>query len=589
MATGGQYGFVINCDGNAARQVANINLQVQHLNNSVNRSGSTFAAIFGGNLLANIATRFILMGISGAKAIYNLGVETQQTRAAFDVMLGSADKGKAMFDSLKEFADVTPFDNKTTYDAGRLLLNYGVEAKNVIPYMKMLGDASGGVKEKFDRQVYAFAQISTAGKLQGQDLRQLIDSGFNPLKVLAGDSTEKYKQLQKTMHDGKFTFAMVIEAYKKATGAGGLFNGMMEVQSRTVGGLASTLEGNLQTTLYGLFQRATPMMTGFLNRSIEIATAMGKWATPNASDLLTDKKVEMNAIFEVLKNANIPMDERKNLIAELNSGYKDYLSNLVTESDTYEQLTINQNNSNNKLKEKIFTEAKKEALQPYIDEYKTAIKTEISEKKSFEKYKIENPNWDKKTVWNAKTKEMEYDAWTKRRFRIEEENKTEREKAENKLSEQYEFIHGNNKVKSNNEFSLNKPKNNILKGEYTGLDSYFEKTKQAALNSVSDINKFKSALNKTGGSVINQTPEQKESDRLLKENDALKKNAAKESVSGAKGGLGEAKTINITFSQPLMTVNAEKMDGEDINDYALKAVESITRVLNNITYGQGVM
>ena len=45
------------------------------------------------------------------KDIIMLGGKMQQTRTAFEVLLGSAEKGRRAIEKLVQFADVTPFDN----------------------------------------------------------------------------------------------------------------------------------------------------------------------------------------------------------------------------------------------------------------------------------------------------------------------------------------------------------------------------------------------------------------------------------------------------------------------------------------------
>ena len=78
----------------------------------------------------------------------------------------------------------------------------------------MLGDASAGNRERFQRMSYAFSQINSAGILQGQDLRQLIDAGFNPLQIMAEKTGKSMLQLKKEMSDGAISADMVTEAFK---------------------------------------------------------------------------------------------------------------------------------------------------------------------------------------------------------------------------------------------------------------------------------------------------------------------------------------------------------------------------------------
>ena len=63
-------------------------------------------------LLSLSALSFGSLGVKDLlKEVILLGGNMQQTKTAFEVMLGSAEKGKLAIQKLVEFADVTPFDN----------------------------------------------------------------------------------------------------------------------------------------------------------------------------------------------------------------------------------------------------------------------------------------------------------------------------------------------------------------------------------------------------------------------------------------------------------------------------------------------
>ena len=70
--------------------------------------------------------------------------------------------------------------------------------------MQMLGDVSQGNKERFDSLTLAFAQVSSAGKLSGQDLLQFVNAGFNPLNEIAKVTGESMEDLRERMSDGAF-------------------------------------------------------------------------------------------------------------------------------------------------------------------------------------------------------------------------------------------------------------------------------------------------------------------------------------------------------------------------------------------------
>lgn len=97
-----------------------------------------------------------------------------------------------------------------------------------------------------------FGQISSAGKLQGQDLLQLINLGFNPLKTMADRTGKSMSKLKDEMSDGKISFEMVRKEMELATSEGGLFFGMMDKKSKTFAGVMSTLKDNVSIALASL-------------------------------------------------------------------------------------------------------------------------------------------------------------------------------------------------------------------------------------------------------------------------------------------------------------------------------------------------
>lgn len=187
-------------------------------------------------------------GISlGTIIKYNAQMEQYQT--SFTTMLGSAEKAQSMIANLKDFADKTPFEMSDLSKGAQTLLAFGTSANDIMPDLKMLGDISQGDKAKFDGLTLAFSQISSAGKLSGQDLLQCINVGFNPLSEISKKTGESMGDLRKRMEAGGISAQEVAEAFKSATSEGGQFYNAMQNQSKTFNGQLSTLKDNVMTLL----------------------------------------------------------------------------------------------------------------------------------------------------------------------------------------------------------------------------------------------------------------------------------------------------------------------------------------------------
>jgi len=173
-------------------------------------------------------------------------IDLEQSIVSFEVLLGSGEKATKMINDLREFAAKTPLQLSGLQENAKLLLSFGIEAQNVLPYLKMLGDISGGNAQKMNQLTLAFAQMQSAGRLMGQDLMQMINAGFNPLQIIAEKTGKSIGELKDDMEAGAISSEMIIEAFKDATSEGGKFYGMLEKQSETLGGKLSNLQDNFQ-------------------------------------------------------------------------------------------------------------------------------------------------------------------------------------------------------------------------------------------------------------------------------------------------------------------------------------------------------
>lgn len=201
----------------------------------------SIAAAAGGLALGLSAISFVKWGAG-------LAAQAEQSQLSFEVMLGSAEKAKALMGSIRTFAAETPLETQGITEAATTLLNYQVAAENVMPMLKMLGDTSGGNSEKFKGMAVAFGQVNSRGKLMGEELNQMIERGFNPLNEISRMTGKSMGVLTKEMSAGKISAAMVAKAFESATSEGGRFHNLMSRQSKTVGGLWSTLQDNIAET-----------------------------------------------------------------------------------------------------------------------------------------------------------------------------------------------------------------------------------------------------------------------------------------------------------------------------------------------------
>lgn len=195
--------------------------------------------------VASVATAMGAGVAAGVK--YNASIEQYQT--SFEVMTGSADKAADVIERLKKVGAQTPFELPDLADTTQLLMNYGFTADDAMNSMMMLGDISQGSADKMSRIATAYGQMSSAGKVQLEDIKQMIEAGFNPLQEISESTGESMDSLYDRISKGTLSVDEIMASMQRSTSEGGKYFQSMEKQSQTFSGLVSTLKDNAQQLL----------------------------------------------------------------------------------------------------------------------------------------------------------------------------------------------------------------------------------------------------------------------------------------------------------------------------------------------------
>lgn len=207
-----------------------------------------------------------LAGAVAAGAVYagsqivKLGAQAEQTRMSFQTMLGSVSKGNAMLGMLNQFANVTPFSNNEVIAAGKTLLSFGVSAGNVKGILKTVGDVSSGTGKSFTELASIFGKVFAKGKADSETLNQMSEAGIPIVKILGQMYNKTGAEVYKMAENGQLSAASIQQAFQKMTGEGGVFANMMEKQSQTLGGLWSTVTGQLELFASTIGESVTPLL-----------------------------------------------------------------------------------------------------------------------------------------------------------------------------------------------------------------------------------------------------------------------------------------------------------------------------------------
>nr|DAL15338.1 MAG TPA_asm: tail tape measure protein [Caudoviricetes sp.] len=213
-------------------------------------------------------------GVAGLKTfgseLINTRGDMQLLETSFGVLLGQGAKANAMLAEIKQYNIESPLSLNGISQAAQLLLGFNVDAEKVMPTLRQLGDISMGSTERFQSLALAFAQMSAAGKLMGQDLLQMINAGFNPLQEISKNTGKSLIELRKEMENGSISSEMVAQAFASATSEGGKFYGMTEKQAQGIKGLQAKLEG----ALIDAYNKVGKSQEGLIAGGYKVATAL---------------------------------------------------------------------------------------------------------------------------------------------------------------------------------------------------------------------------------------------------------------------------------------------------------------------------
>lgn len=258
-------------------------------------------------MFAGAAVTGIAIGamVKFTKATIGLAAKMETIETGFKTLLGSAQKAKVLIKDLKEFSLATPFQPLALVKATETLLNFEVTAKDVLPTLRQLGDISGGNAQKLQSLAIAFGQVSSLGRLQGQDLLQMINVGFNPLSEIAKITGDSMSELRDKMTKGEIGIDLVRQAMVKATSKGGRFFERMKEGSKTTEGLTSTLLGFRDEVLETLGKEALPIVKELVGLMIEYSKATLQWLKVSENmqmvkDFISDIAVLLRAGAEFL-------------------------------------------------------------------------------------------------------------------------------------------------------------------------------------------------------------------------------------------------------------------------------------------------
>lgn len=302
MATkGGEVEFIFtgdskDLDKNLKNSEKKVNSFADTISEEFKKASSSVTNFIKGAIgVTAVATALKEVAVAGIK--YNATIEQYST--SFEVMTGSAEKATEVVEELKDVASKTPFELPDLAETIQLLMNYGFTADDAMKKMQMLGDISQGSAEKMNRIAMAYGQMSSAGKVQLEDVKQMIEAGFNPLQEIAESTGESMESLYDRISKGTISVDEITASMERSTSVGGKYFQSMDKQSQTVNGQLSTLKDNWNSLLGEAMQPLSDFLSSTLLPKLNdlISSLTVKIDTANWDNLISVLNDVTNSIL----------------------------------------------------------------------------------------------------------------------------------------------------------------------------------------------------------------------------------------------------------------------------------------------------
>lgn len=239
-------------------------------------SGLTAAGVAGGALFGAALTK-------GFQRFTTIEDATTSLR----VTLGSAAEAGSLLGDVLKVVSGTPFRLDQFATAAQRLAGMGIEASKIPHFLTAIGNAAAtqgsNASEFVSRLTRVFGQIQSQGRIMGQDLLQISETGVNALAILGNHFGKTTAEMRDMVSEGAVPATEALDIL-----ADGILNGTDGVAGATVAldgqmqALGGTLSGSIANfgAALGRFGEKiitplAPLIKGALNAGIALMDAFG--------------------------------------------------------------------------------------------------------------------------------------------------------------------------------------------------------------------------------------------------------------------------------------------------------------------------
>ena len=245
------------------------------------------AAIVGVNLLKDTISGIVGAAASATAEGIRLYATFDRAQTSFTTLFKSGDIAKKLLDDIKQFAAVTPMEFPELKDSAVKLAGFGIEAKQLLPTMRLLGDIAAGTGSNILELAETYGKARVQGRAYTRDVNEFANRGVAIWQAMAETTGQSIAEVHGAVETGKVGFAELQMALRSLAEEGGMFAGGMERASQDLMGLYSTLHDNVNLALASFGEHLTKDvgLKGLMQDAIPLTYALRDDLAPALSQI----------------------------------------------------------------------------------------------------------------------------------------------------------------------------------------------------------------------------------------------------------------------------------------------------------------
>jgi TP901 family phage tail tape measure protein len=235
----------------------------------------------------------------------------------------------------------------------------GTALKNI--FIKM-GDEGGKLAKKFGKPIKTFDELKDAlvvlkkENVNFQEALGLTDKRAVTAFLALADGAERVGELKSALDE-----------------ASGSADRMAKIQMDTLQGSMLELTSATEGVGIAMFDHFSVGIQNAVDGMTSLVSSVKAFLDIPLSRKMDEDRIAMNGLFEVLKDANTPLEDRRWAIERLNVEYKDYIPYLIDEKTNIEDIAKAQGDANDKYMQSIILRTKEEKLLQVIASHDKAL------------------------------------------------------------------------------------------------------------------------------------------------------------------------------------------------------------------------